>query len=149
MIQLTVRDLLRGKADEVAMSGVYMVRDGECVLYVGKSKDVISRLHDHMEKWTSHQLGDVIRINAPQSLSWQIELMEPEECRDIVKSIGERYQRYEDTKLTIDMGFAEQSLIMHYHPCLNISNNVSPNRLPAHIKRYPVKIEVGATDNLF
>jgi predicted GIY-YIG superfamily endonuclease len=147
MVRLTVRDFLQGKADKVAISGIYVVRDEECVLYVGRSKDVVTRLYNHIEKWASHQLGDVIRINAPQSLSWQIELMEPEECRDIVKSIG--YQRYEDTELTIDIELAEQSLIMHYHPCLNISNNVNPGRLHPHIKRYSVELEGGITDDLY
>ena len=146
MIQATVKDLLQGELDHIELSGVYIVRDGEHVLYVGRSIDVIQRLHDHYEKWTSSAIGDVIHTNAPQPYTWQLELFEPEECRAIVAS---QYSKYNDTTNLIDIELAEVSTIVHYHPCLNTSNNPKPNRLPKHIKRYPVEIRPGATDNLF
>ena len=146
MVQATIKDIIDGNLDQVDLSGIYIVRDGEHVLYVGRAVDVVQRLHDHIEKWASSAIGDVIHANAPQSLSWQVELMGAEECRSISISFA---PLYEDLLIPISIESAERYMIRHYHPSLNTSNNPNPNRLPSHIKRYPVKIQVGATDDLF
>lgn len=146
MIQTTIQGLIQGELDYAEVSGVYIIRDGKDVLYVGRSKDTVNRLIEHIEKWTSSSIGNIIHINAPQSLSWQIELMKPEECRDIVKGV---YKRYANPDNIIDIETAEESMIMYYHPCFNTSNNPNPNRTPSHIKRYQARLVVGATDNLF
>lgn len=146
MIQATIRELVRGELDTIELSGIYIVRDGAHILYIGRSINVIDRLHQHIN--TASAIGDTIWLNRPQSLSWQIELMEPEECRSI--AVEEGKSAFKDLRRPIGIESAERAMIKHYHPCINTANN--PNRLPVpkHIKcGWIGQISVGATDNLF
>lgn len=143
MIQTTVRAILHGDHNELTLNGIYLVRDGDCVLYVGRSFDVVERIIGHIEHWANSPLGDVIRINASASLAWQVELREPEECREVVRQVF----CHETEVIAIET--AERAMILSSHPCLNTANNVRPGRLADHIKRYPVELEPGITDNLY
>lgn len=146
MIKSTLRELMQGKLDNVDLSGVYLIRDKEHVLYVGRSIDVIERLQQHATSYVSSLIADLIHLNRPQSWDWQIELREPHECGEFVKLL---YPDYKDTEITIEL--AEQSMIFHYHPHANRSNNPNRSKKPVHIKDtndlFP--LEVGQTDNLY
>lgn len=147
MIQTTVRELLQGKVDHLDLSGIYTIRDNEHILYIGRSVDVVQRIYNHIENWASSAIGNLIRTNRPHSYNWQIELREPEECREIAASIHPLYR--ENTTIPLTIESAELAMIEYHHPCWNTANNPNPTKLPSHIKRYESEIEAGATDNLF
>jgi len=144
MIQTTFKELLQGKLDTTDLEGIYVIRDGEHVLYVGRSTDVVERLHEHIENWPSSAIGDLFMLNRPQSYNWRIELMTPEECRPFLLS---RSSMYEDARIPVGIEAAERAMILHYGPSMNGSLNLHPKPLPKHIKRH--EIEVGATDHLY
>ena len=109
MITATIGELLSGKLDKMDTGGhyLYLVRDGETILYVGKSRDVIERLRGHLGDggWVFYgpsQLGEMIRVNLPQSRGWEVVLLTPADC-----GAG-------------DIDDAEEELIAHYNPHLNV-----------------------------
>ncbi len=53
--------------------GIYVVSDGEKVLYVGKCRNVVKRLRDH--KYFNSLLWQAITRELPDSLSWEIEMV--------------------------------------------------------------------------
>lgn len=138
MIQITVRDIFNDNFTNVPDEGIYIFRDGEHVFYVGQSIDIGRRLHEHL--LSTAQVGDLVRLNWPKSLSWQVEIMTVEECQPYVLR---EYPK--STSMWLDT--AERVLIRYYHPSLNGKLNFSPSKLPAHIKRR--ELEPGATDNLY
>ena len=88
MIQTTIGDLLDNALDNLDTTDhhLYVVRDGDVVFYVGRSRDVEDRLLSHMGKgwwgWSQGKssLGQLIEDNHPESLNWQIELLTPGDC---------------------------------------------------------------------
>ncbi len=145
MIQTTIGRFLKGEVDQVWLSGVYVFRDGEHVLYVGRSKDVVKRVYEHIEKWSNSAIGNLVMLNKPQCLSWQIELLEPKECREFAIPFAPIYK---DRDLEVPIETAEEAMIRHYGPCMNTQINVNPHKLPKHIKWIEVDL-AGITDNLF
>lgn len=147
MIQATVRDFARGKLDAINYEGhfIYIIRDREHVLYVGRSVDTVRRLYEHISptsRIASDEIGDLIWENRPASLSWQIELLTISDCMPFVKA---QYPLWKLDDCSMDM--AEKVMIRLYHPSINKSNNPNPNPLPSHIKRQA--LEIGLTDNLY
>lgn len=144
-MKVTVRDLLQGKLDNLDFSGIYVFRDNDCVLYAGQSKDVITRLYEHIENWAKSCVGDIVRMNRPQSYSWQIELIDPNDCRELVVPFA---PLYEDPNKNVSLDAAERAIIRYYGPCLNTTYNRNPHKLPERIK-WLGELEVRLTDNLF
>jgi hypothetical protein len=88
MIKATIGNLLDGQLDgheDTLGCVIYVVRDGDLVLYVGKAAGVIGRLWSHLGEstwgWTGiSRLGRLIQANLPAARYWQIELMTGEDC---------------------------------------------------------------------
>lgn len=138
MIQITIKDVLDGKIADIPERGIYIFRDGDCVLYVGKSIRVATRLKEQLQSISA--LTDLIEINKPSSLFWQIEVMTVEECYPYALK-----EHPKGVYLTLDT--AEGVIIRHHQPCLNGSLNLNRGRLPAHIKRR--ELIPGETDDLY
>lgn len=87
MIKTTMGELLDTELAGVDTEGhhIYMVRDGDTIFYVGKSRCPVSRLLGHCGRgdWTFDgvsQLGRLIRCNWPVSRFWQVELLTVSDC---------------------------------------------------------------------
>lgn len=87
----------------------YIVRDGDIVLYVGETTNIISRLANHISIATLFAnrspslLGKIIRRNYPKSLKWLIEFR-PCDLSEV------------------DRKKVEKTLIKQLKPCLNRLN---------------------------
>lgn len=138
MIQITIKDVLEGNIAGIPDQGIYVFRDGDCVLYVGKSIHVLTRLKEQLRSISA--LTDLIEANKPSSLFWQIEVMTVEECR--LYALKER-----PNGVYLNLDTAEGVIIRHHQPCLNGSLNLNRGKLPAHIKRH--ELIPGETDNLY
>jgi len=160
MITSTIGDLLDGNLDLVDIEGhhVYMVRDGEVVFYVGKSKDPVERLLGHCGRggWVfggKSALGYLIEANSPEARQWQVELLTITDCEPYVKWrwwSGQRHlwteeeRRFKEKNVIAD---CEVALIDRYRPCLNSIDNPHPTPLPEKVEArereyfdYPVVI---------
>lgn len=127
---------------------LYLVKDGDVVLYVGRSYDPVDRLQQHLGisgrygNYSADDLGLVYFEEKPESLKWQVEIYTVDDCLPFVKKhimsyithyTEERYLSQEGLDGAID--FAEQALIHEHRPCLNVIHNQNATRLPAHYKR--------------
>jgi len=80
MITVTIRNLCQwdrdGAAPEFAEPySIYRFRDGEFVLYVGKTnRDILERLYEHIGMVGETQMTKFVEDNLPESLSWEIDL---------------------------------------------------------------------------
>lgn len=117
MLTLTVGDLQNDDTElKMIPYSLYVVREGETVFYVGKSKrSVYTRLLEHIgigRHGSITPLGRLILDNLPTSKTWHIDLTTLEET-------GEQY-----------LGWAEEILIRKLRPCLNAASNPNPSPLP-------------------
>jgi site-specific recombinase XerD len=128
MITITVGDIIRhSMPDEYFQASycIYIVRDGPKVLYVDQAARQTTQ-----ERWLQHlaagidsdrhsatrgpsELGRYVLENAPQSHSWQIDLLTLADCQRWVTS--GRHQ--------LTVGEAERLLIKRYSPLVNRANN--------------------------
>src|SRR6266496_596176 len=74
---------------------LYLFRDGETILYVGRSHRPLERLREHLgwgeyEAQASH-LGDIILKQFPGSLAWTVEFYTLAECQDLVAQCRPEY----------------------------------------------------------
>lgn len=62
MQTVTIGDIRRGETDGVPSSRVYVIRDGAEVLYVGKSKNALTRVESHlgMGQWGWRNGGTIL-----------------------------------------------------------------------------------------
>lgn len=161
MIRATIGELLDGQLDgyeSVNECIVYVVRDGDVVLYVGKAVRVIERLWSHLGTgsygWTGiSQLGVLIQANLPMARRWSLELMTGEDCLSVLQECtGNKYftgangsgyllvksislddgVRLEQRLAATNAEELESELIRVYHPCLNSAGNLKPTPLPDH-----------------
>lgn len=93
MITSTVGDLADGRLDDLDTRGhrLYLVRDGETVLYVGQSRDPIDRLFGHFGYGTwgmrgPSRLGQLIMANLPEARAWVIDILTPADCEPIMQA---------------------------------------------------------------
>jgi hypothetical protein len=110
---------------EEGQATVYVVRDGETVLYVGKATAGIRERwlcsrspHISVNGFGWHaysSIGWTITEHLPQSRCWQIDLYTAEECQEIIK----RHFPYCDHRST---NYAELALIQELRPRLNVAN---------------------------
>lgn len=127
MIRATIGDALNNHYTLQEACGVYIVRDGSTVLYVGKTKNrpITARMEWHMGHGFSDQpstLGKLIKQHAPRSHRWQLEVHELADCNALLEQHGEKRRRKIDT--------AEIALIHLLKPALNKQSNPEPGPLP-------------------
>lgn len=126
---------------------LYLVGDGETILYIGQALNPIERLESHLGlHWRRSKslFGELFEANRPSSLDWRVELYRLVDCADLL----ERYIMpelpsytlelyYDPARLKGSITWAEQALIRHYRPCLNDRSNNERTPLPERYKRQP------------
>jgi len=126
MIKTTIGSILASKVNADNDKRIYFIRDNNIPIYVGQSVDVCGRIKTHcgFGRTPPDRLGAFIHINHPSSSKWQVDLLSLDECELIA--------RHYFTKNTVfDVDIIEQSLILHFGPCLNLFHNQNnPNRKP-------------------
>ncbi len=127
MQQVAVVQILEKTIDHVLGHLIYVVRDGELIFYVGQSKrDVVTRFWEHMNK--PSRLGQLIVLNKPASMAWQVEFYTLADCQPFVQQQSlfamQEWQHF-------DMDMAEQGMIAQMRPVLNKDFNPQPTPLPA------------------
>lgn len=161
MIGATIGDLLDGQLDgreDIQGCIIYVVRDGDITLYVGKAARVIERLWSHLGDgswgWTgTSQLGRLIKANMPIARTWHIEFMTGKDCLLVLEKCtgqecltgadGISYlllnsypldngTRVEQRLTATNVEELESELIHACHPCLNSADNPEPTPLPQH-----------------
>jgi hypothetical protein len=156
MLTISVQDLLHLPWQPAWKTGfrIYVVREGDIVFYVGQSHDPVDRLLQHLShpeasfQQLPSALGQLILDNRPGSLAWEIDLMTMADCRPFVarrcpawlwpvelsaetQPTGAQSREaalvaraWEDRYV----GWAEQAMIDHLRPALNVSGNRGPGR---------------------
>lgn len=99
--------------------GIYIVRDGRLVLYVGKARRPRHRLWAHVHSSFAgvpipSPLGLLIIANEPESLRWRVEIIDAE------------WESIEQL---------ERETIAKLRPCLNRRDNSNARRLPKRYRR--------------
>ncbi len=122
MLQTTIRDLLDGAVDVTGYQ-LYVVKDGEAVLYVGQSIDAAKRLRGHISSRVHSYgslLGKAIYENKPRSEEWVVELYAVDECSDLIKEWFPRafIASEEATR------YAEDALTHQFNPLYNRATNM-------------------------
>lgn len=91
MLSLPINQVL--KAEEWTMEHLYrlyVIRDGDTILYVGLSRDPFYRLREHMGLGDEYaapepsRIGDLIIRFLPDSLSWTVDLYQLTDCTSYV-----------------------------------------------------------------
>ncbi|MBI3742364.1 MAG: hypothetical protein HY257_11500 [Chloroflexi bacterium] len=111
---------------------IYVFRDDDFVLYVGKStQNIIDRLEEHLGLTyrDQSQVGRLIMENAPLSRSWSVDLLTLEDSLQFVRE-------YFPESMGIDLELAERATILRHSPPLNGQSNPHPNALP---RKYTTK----------
>ena len=118
---------------------LYLFRDGETILYVGRSHRPLERLREHLgwgeyEAQASH-LGDIILKQFPGSLAWTVDFYTLAECQDLVAQCRPEYALWFEEQIKKNLvreasEIAEEVFIEHYRPCLNIAGNSQGQLLP-------------------
>jgi hypothetical protein len=86
MIQTNINTALAGNVGDAAYHVIYLYRDGDTVLYVGRSADPLQRLTEHLGlTGIASRLGDTITDNMPASLEWTLELYTLADCLPLVE----------------------------------------------------------------
>jgi hypothetical protein len=98
---------------------LYLVRDGETVFYVGRSRLAFARIWEHIRNGykARSDVGRFLLVNWPKSLHFEIELLSS--------------QSPEFDRVGRDAAAAEELLIRRHRPCFNGSLNENPAALPA------------------
>jgi hypothetical protein len=126
MIHTTLGDIRADKVEATLDHNLYLIKDGETVIYVGKSegyRGVLSRVK--YPSWGPTAI--LIAYNHPASLTWQVVLLTLDDCDELINNpIGHTY--YQQSSGIME---AERDLIMHLHPCVNKVHNPRPTSLPA------------------
>lgn len=113
MITLTLGTILKNKAPaKIFRPGIYVVRENDRVLYVGKSENSVgSRIQAHCtpRRFSGEMdaLGAFVRDCLPDSLSLTVEVLSVAECNQIVKAKARNERE------------VERLMIRHYRPLLN------------------------------
>ena len=103
-------------------SGLYIVSDGDNIFYVGKSKDVFTRLLQHLGRhWRGagipSPLGRFVLDNAPVSADWTIATLTVD---DVAAMTGVQFSEH-----SCRTDQAEQALIAYLRPALNDALTIS------------------------
>jgi hypothetical protein len=137
MITVSINEAINGDWDKLDPTNephcIYVVREGECIFYVGQSTDIVNRLFEHFEhtgRGSSSRLGSFYDEHKDKSDSWQIDLYTLDDCEPyIVQYTSMSLNVYRNgSQMSIDK--AEKTMMRHFHPCLNKRNNPDPSQLP-------------------
>jgi hypothetical protein len=125
MITLKFKDFMDGNYKDDFEANLYLLKDGEKVLYIGiTTQDIWNRWFDsrgsHIFRnsegdylgWTD--AGKFVVKNIPVSLDWIIELYTPDDCKKILEE--EFGIAHVDR---FDIRFCESVLIAKFKPSLN------------------------------
>lgn len=132
MITVTIRDLCQwdrdGGAPEFAEPySIYRFRDGDFVLYVGKTnREILERLYEHIGIEGQTQMTTLIEDNLPESLNWEIDLFTVQECIPLIK-------KHLKLELIQEWNYdlAEKAMICESRPAVNSILRVEHLTLPA------------------
>lgn len=135
-MQTTTVQLIRQRNDLSVHTRewVYIVRDGETVLYVGKTRwySLHHRMQMHLGRSgpskTPSNLGKHILENLPASNQWQVDIFSLGDINAFLQHVGVvRKVRKLET--------AEQVMIIYHHPLLNINEQGDEEEMRS---RYPM-----------
>lgn len=114
---------------------IYRFRDGEFVLYVGKtSRNILERLFEHIGIDGQTQMTTLIEDNLPEALNWEIDLFTVKECIPLIK----RHLKVERINER-NFDLAERAMILESRPAMNMSLNAHPLALPSKYTRKRAK----------
>ncbi len=147
MIRTTVDDVLSGKITAYGEHFLYIVWEGEHVLYVGRSIDPVIRLRAHVGlSWQGqpNYLGQWIARHLPQSASWRMELLTLTDCKRYVQQHQTMNMvRYDDgSQLESAIEAAEAALILQFCPMLNIQGSGCAQLLEPLVSATPLASDV-------
>ena len=148
MLQLTVQDILTKSIDELEALDpnclgycIYLIRDEEVVLYIGRANDPIERLMQHFgraSRSSGAAIGRFYQEHKDFSEGWTIDIYTLEDCEQVLN-------------LDLQRGrspHAERLFIQHFRPCLNDTNNPNPSKLPERYQRRKLNLDNNAVDVL-
>jgi hypothetical protein len=144
MLEFTIEKALEGNIDTTDHY-LYLYRDESTVLYIGRSTSPLQRLYEHLGKGEFRDipspLGKTIIVNLPLSLGWSLLLLTIADCEPLVRlhrpEFHEWYLQQMKRRLAREAAeVAEESLIDHYQPCLNIAGNRTPHPLPEKYRKF-------------
>lgn len=155
MLSLTIEEALQRK-EEVPGHPLYLYRQENIPIYVGKSLRPFKRLREHLKEPDSFSYQ--FERCSPTSLKWVIDLLTLEECEPaIMEYTHYDYKWYwqlkvRDTDQARRISMAEWALIRAYMPrCNRIGNGQRTEMLAALSKSrevQPVDLEHNAVDYL-
>ena len=143
MLDLTLEKALEGNAD-TSDHYLYIYQAGPTILYIGRSTSPLQRLYEHLGQGDFHNapssLGRTILDNLPFSLNWRLLLLTIADCEPFVRQHRPEFHEWYIQQLKRRLareatGVAEESLIDHYQPCLNIAGNRKPQTLPENYRK--------------
>lgn len=117
MVTLTLGEILENKGPaQVYRPGIYVIREGELVIYVGKSeRSVGERIQQHCtpRRFTGalDALGDFVQTCLPESLRLTVDVLSVKDCNQIIGSHAKSERE------------VEPAMISHYSPHLNATYN--------------------------
>jgi len=145
MLEFTIEKALEGDID-TNDHYLYLYRDGSTVLYIGRSSSPLQRLYEHLGKGDFRDIpshvGKTIIDNLPLSLSWSLLLLTLADCEPLVRLHRPEYHEWFLQQMKHRLAreaseVAEESLIDHYQPCLNIAGNRALHFLPEKYRKLP------------
>ena len=97
---------------------LYIFRDEAVVFYVGQSHLAFARVWEHLlSGFKGHSIiGRFVWCNWPVSMKFSIELL------------SSQFEQFSSSGN--DLNAAERTLIQHWSPCLNVSQNRQPTVVP-------------------
>jgi hypothetical protein len=130
LITVTLGQIRRGDVAQVrGMRGVYIVRDGQTILYIGKTekRDIEWRMRAHLGQGSGPfsrptMLGKLALQHESRSDRWQVAVWSLDDCNQFFEQRGLPQRRKVPT--------AEEALIRFYCPCLNVRSCATPAALP-------------------
>lgn len=148
MITVSVQDILTKSIDELEALDpyclgycIYLIRDADTTLYIGRAKDPIDRLTQHFGRSKRHSgaaIGVFYQEHKDLSVCWIINIYTLEECEQILKQDLRRGES----------PHAEHLFIQHFRPCLNEKSNPNPSPLPERYQRRKLNLDNNAVDVL-
>jgi hypothetical protein len=127
---------------------LYLIQDGEIVLYIGQSFHPFQRIKEHLGEGNRDdnrpsKVGQLILAYYSVAATWPIQFYTLKECQPYVTQhipswFDRRYYEQNMGKRASQrdcMNIAEEALIRMFRPCLNIQKNNQETKTPLP-KRY-------------